>query len=178
MCPVATILGVTSTIAGVAGASMSYVQGQNAAKAQSQMYYQNAKAANENAVRMYADTSSRQVQEMQSATVEQAESIKAARQAAATTRVAAGEAGISGLSVDALLGDIYGADAKYRDNIDQQTEWTVAQLQREKEGIQSSAQDRVNSVTKGTSPNFLELGLKIGQAGLDGYSTYSKYKKP
>lgn len=161
---------------------MSYVQGQQMAKAQEaayqQQYQQNAKSAQKAAVQNYAAIDQRIVQEQQAASTEVEQSVIEARKAAATTRVAAGEAGISGLSVDALLGDIYGASARHADNVNQQTEWTVQQLQREKEGIASNTQDRINSVSAPIiqRPNFLDLGLRIGSAALDSYSTYKKLK--
>ena len=185
MCEPATIIAATTAVIGVASAAMSYSSQMSVAKAQSQAYQQNytqnAQTAQQAAVQQYAVVDQRIVQEQQAATVEKDQSALEARKAAATTRVAAGEAGISGLSVEALLGDIYGQSAKYNDQVDQQTEWTVQQMQREKEGIATNTQDRINNgVQKPTiqRPNFIDLGLKITQTGLDSYTSYQKYKKP
>lgn len=182
MCNVVTILAATAAITGVASAGMSYIQAQQTANVQEkvyqQQYTQNAQSAQKAAVQNYAAIDQRIVQEQTAASKEVEQSVIEARKAAATTRVAAGEAGISGLSVDALLGDIYGASARHADEVNQQTEWTVQQLQREKEGIASNTQDRINSVQSPviSRPNFLDLGLRIGSTAVDSYSTYKQLK--
>lgn len=180
MCSVIALLATTTAIVGVASAGMEYVHAQQTANVQEQMYQQqytqNAQSAQKAAVQNYAAIDQRIVQEQTAASKEVEQSVIEARKAAATTRVAAGEAGISGLSVDALLGDIYGASARHADEVNQQTEWTVQQLQREKEGISSNAQDRINSVQSPviSRPNFLDLGLRIGSTAANSYSTYKQ----
>ena len=182
MCP-PVVVAVAGLAISAASAAMSYVQGQNAAKAQSQayqqQYQQNTQSAQKAAVQQYAAVDQRMLQEQAAADVEKDQSALEARKAAATTRVAAGEAGISGLSVDALLSDIYGQSAKYNDQVDQNTEWTAQQLQREKEGVKAQTVDRINSVQKPTiqRPNFIDLGLRIGGAAVNSYSSYKQMTK-
>lgn len=172
------ILAAATFAVSAASAVSSHVSQVQQAKTQDAIYQRNARAANEAAIQDYANLGLRQQQEQIAGEQERQQSTLEARQAAATTRVAAGEAGISGLSVNALLMDIYGQDARYRDSVRQQEEWTVDQLQREKEGVKASAIDRTNSVQPGQRPSFVDLGLRIGAAGLDSYNTYSRYKSP
>jgi hypothetical protein len=86
--------------------------------------------------------------------------------------VAAGEAGVSGLSVEALQRDIAAGGARFNDRVDQQTEWTQAQLQADKRGQSYQAVDRINSVRKANKPSILATGLKIAAAGVSAGTSY------
>lgn len=87
-----------------------------------------------------------------------------ARRADAMTRVAAGEAGVAGSSVDALLGDIERqrlmADAGIRKNSAAMQD----QLNGEKKGVRATRKAQINSVA---APNPYATGIKIGGSVLD-----------
>lgn len=98
----------------------------------------------------------------------------ARRQAQSTATVAAGEAGISGLSVDALLRDLAG-QAGY-DNATAYENYlrTDQRINVARENTQNNYESTLNSVRQPQiqSPNWLGAGLKIGQSALDSYSQY------
>ncbi|NKD46206.1 hypothetical protein HEQ69_10875 [Haematospirillum jordaniae] len=172
----ATALAFASLGLNAAGTVAGFMGQRDQARAQNQMYAENMRLANESALRMYSDSTTRQQQEMESAANEQMLALREARKAAATTRTAAGEAGLSGLSVDSLLADIYGQDATYRASIARKADWTMEQLQREKAGIRATAADRAHSMAPGTKPSFVNLGLQLGAQGMQTYSGYRRDK--
>lgn len=96
----------------------------------------------------------------------------AGRAAMATARVSAGESGVSGLSVDALLRDLGGAvgrdNAAVSTNLGRQEQALNAQMT----NTYISSNSQLNSIQTPTQPNYLGAALKIGQAGLDAYSGY------
>lgn len=96
----------------------------------------------------------------------------AGRSAAATATVAAGEAGVSGTSVDALLRELQGRAAW--DNMTAETNYlrqdTALNAQRENVIINSNSQ--LNSLTTPASPDYLGAAARFGQSGLNIYSNY------
>lgn len=164
----AMALGTAQTVMGYAGE-------RQAAATQNAMVRENQKAANANLVREYADVQTRQIQEEDAAAVQKQD---ISREARATTMAAAGEAGVSGLSVDALLADVYGKEATAKDRISQNSGFTTANLTREMDGLKAKAQDRINSMPWATGPSPLAAALKIGGVGLDSYNRYGKPKQP
>lgn len=143
------------------------------ANQQNEMYVENAKAANENLKSEYYQNQQRMIQEQEAAATQKREAQRELRGAQATATVAAGEAGVSGLSVDALLNEYAGRTGEYNDKVDQQTEWTMAQLNNNMRGFQSKAQDRINSVQRANKPSFLDTGLRIASAGLGSVNDYN-----
>ncbi|QDB71023.1 internal protein B [Bordetella phage vB_BbrP_BB8] len=98
----------------------------------------------------------------------------ALRRAQATARVSAGEAGVSGLSVDALLRDLAGQagydNATAVENYMRQD----ADINARRENTQNSYTSGLNSIrqTQIQSPDYLGAALRIGQAGLKSYADY------
>ena len=90
-----------------------------------------------------------------------------ARAAASSARVAAGEAGVSGLSVDALLRDLYGDRERLNSNANMQLDRTVDQLNSEARGVQSGTQSRLNSLTPVSPEDWLSPTAQAG-AGIAG----------
>jgi hypothetical protein len=114
----------------------------------------------------------RMLQEQEKGAAEKMDTVREAREAKATATVAAGEAGVSGLSVDALLAEFDGRAAAANDRTDQNTEWTLSQLNNEMKGIRANAEDRINSVQRAAAPSFFNTGLKIAGVGLDSYNDF------
>lgn len=168
---VAAALGTAQTVTG-------YMGERQAAATQNAMVRENQKAANANLVREYADVQTRQIQEEDAAAIQKQDISREARAARATTMAAAGEAGVSGLSVDALLADVYGKEATAKDRISQNSGFTTSNLTREMDGLKAKAQDRINSMPWATGPSPLAAALKIGGVGLDSYNRYGKPKQP
>lgn len=128
-----------------------------------------------NAVEALNDTNNsfteRQGQESDAASANKFDYALEARSARATAEVAAGEAGVSGLSVEALLNDLSGRQGRFNDRTDQNRDMALDQIQAQKRGASRTARDRINSVAK---PSLFDTGLRIAGAGLDAYSQSRK----
>lgn len=159
---------------GVAQTGMEFLGAQQQAKQHNAMVRENQRAANANLVQEYADIQTRQIQEEDAAAVQKQDVAREARAARATTMAAAGEAGVSGLSIDALVADVYGKEATAKDRISQNSGFTTQNLTAELKGVKAKAQDRINSMPWATGPSPFAAALKIGGIGLDSYSRYKK----
>lgn len=167
-------LSIMTAAFGIAQTATQFIGAQQQAKAQNEMVRENQKAANANLVREYADVQTRQLQEEDAAAVQKQDVSREARAARATTMAAAGEAGVAGLSVDALLADVYGKEATAKDRISQNNGFTTQNLTREMDGLRAKAKDRINSMPWANGPSPFAAALKIGGVGLDSYSSYQK----
>lgn len=171
MCdPVSIAIGL-----GVAQAGMQ-VQGQRQqAKAQAKVQ-SNASAAEKQ--RYLAEVSSMRVQQGQeqvAAAQRIQASSKKAREARATARVSAGEAGVAGLSVDALINDLTRKEAENRFANNQQlaTNNVNRQMQLNDAGLGfTNNLLRINKPIE--QPDYLGAALGGTQTGLSTYSTLKK----
>lgn len=145
----------------------------SSASAQAQMYKQNAENARRSAVNQYGANQQRMMQEQQAAAAEQDQVSREARMAASTANVAAGEAGVSGNSVNNSIRSMYARADQYNAQVGKNLDWTLAQLQSEQAGVQYQAQDRIDSVAR---PSFADTMLRIGGAALDSTGTYYQMK--
>ncbi len=124
------------------------------------------------------DINRRITQEREAAANERFESGLKARSTRATNEVAAGEAGISGLSLEGLLADIDNAQSRYVGTVDQNLDWTEQQLASEKRGAGAQTVDRINSVRRAERPSLLNLGLQIGTAAVNSATSYNRMSNP
>lgn len=102
------------------------------------------------------------------------ESTKKAREARATARVSAGEAGVAGLSVDALINDLTRKEAEYNFNTQKQLQMSDVNrtLQLRDAGLGfTNNMLRINKPIE--QPNYLGAALSGAQTGL---STHSALK--
>ncbi|WGD31652.1 hypothetical protein AncyloWKF20_07490 [Ancylobacter sp. WKF20] len=110
-------------------------------------------------------------QERTAAAEEMQKNIRTVTAQKATAEATAGEAGVSGLSVDMLLGELDNAASRDRSNIQSNLDMTVAQLDQERRAAETTRDNRINSVPRGRKPSGLGLAVGIGQAGLGAYNT-------
>lgn len=159
-----------SAASGVAG----FAADAQAADDQERVYEQNRK----NALAAFEDkqrsVNLQIMQERESAALEKFDTALESRAARATNDVAAGEAGVSGITVDALARDFASREARFNDRVDRQSEWTTTQLAADKRGQSYEALDRVNSQPRAPKPSFVGAGLRIAAGGLDAYSKHKK----
>lgn len=104
-------------------------------------------------------------------TVEMQKATKKAREARATARVSAGEAGVSGLSVQALLNDYTRQEGAYRYGLTRQGEQQDIgrELRLKDQGLQSY--NNLLSINKPIAQvDYLGSALKGAQAGMSTYS--------
>lgn len=131
------------------------------ARAQNKVFGQNARSANENARLNYAQSALRFNQEREAAVGRGLAVAAERRRKVATSRVSAGEAGVGGNSVDALISNLYGQEGRSLTDINTNLTNLATQTDLNNLGIQSTAQSQRNSVAPG---NFNPLlgALSIG----------------
>lgn len=155
------ITGAASIAAQVAGANAQAAQNRE----QSRLIRQ--KEAQD-----YAALDLRQQQEAQNASAEILKNDRRARSAAATAQAAAGAAGVRGLSVDALLADLYGQQADFNAGVNMNLDRTGTALRQERLGVQTGTQSAFNSLTPITPPDYLGTALRTGTGVLGAYDRY------
>lgn len=160
-------LSAASAVAGYMGQQQQY-------EAQMAQKRENDRAAADSARKRYESIATSLKGEQSKASGEMLDAQTEALKARSKAKVAAGEAGVSGLSVDALLSDFSGQEERYLGRIDQNYNTTAAAYQDEREGAYDTARQRINSMATPVKPSFAGAAIRIGQAGIDAYS--STYK--
>lgn len=170
------IMGVASFGLGIAQAVGGYMQASQAATNQDRMYEQN-KANAQAAFSSEQDTlQQRQVQEDTAAAQRSFDMNQEYVRARETSENASANRGQSGLSIEALTADLDIQEETRQANAAKSLEWTLADLQRNKEASGANYVSNVNSVQKGEHPSFGNLALGIVGAGLQGYNDYGSAK--
>jgi hypothetical protein len=168
MCPPLVIAAVAL---GAAQAGMSIHGQRQQAKTQEKMQKNASAAEQQRHLQEMSAARLRERQEMTSAAQAIQESTKKAREARATGRVSAGEAGVSGLSVDALLNDMTRKEAEYSFSVQQQQQFQS--INRDLAFQDGAMQSRMNllSINKPIAqPNYLGAILDGAQTGMSAYS--------
>ena len=186
MCPVTIGLGLGASqaaAAGVGAAAISSAMGvattalsirgqQQAAKAQAKAQAQQTQAEQQRLLQQQsAERINQRFQEEQAASQLQ-KSVTKAREARATARVSAGESGVSGISVDALMNDLTRKQAVYSFGLTRQLEQSniATDLRMKDQGMAS--QQRLLAINKPIEqPNYLEGILKGASTGLNAYGS-------
>lgn len=160
---------VTMGVMAVTSTFMQYQAAQQQAKAQTQLYNMNKAAAIKS---MQSDQTALGLQAQQNADAASQQindrRLEALRQSSTAT-VAAGEAGVSGFSVERVLRDISGASSKDVSTIQQNLDWNNQQIQSQMVGVTNDTQSRINSVQKGVKPSLLGTIFKAGIGGAESY---------
>jgi hypothetical protein len=94
--------------------------------------------------------------------------------AAATARAAAGEAGVHGLSVDAIEGEFYAKQGRFSEAVDQNYNMQRSLMIGEMEATRSKGQSQINAVK---NPELLDTGLAIIGSALSAGTGYVKMSK-
>lgn len=157
MCDVVTALAATSFIVDTAGKITQH-------RGQQQQADKTRAAADASAREGISQISLRQNQEQDAAAQSILQADRQARMADAQARVSAGEAGVAGASVDAVLHDISQQDAEFRSATNTNLSNTMDQLDAEKRGIRVQAANQKSLVPY---PTPLATGLSIAGSGLD-----------
>ena len=158
------------------GAVLDYQQGVQNAKMQDAMFNQNRLNAL-HAMRM--DSQQTQLR-MQQEGIAAGEAIfdnhLQTMQNLSTANVAAGESGVTGISVARLMNNIKAVGGRETINIMTNRDWNVGQLNHQLHGIRDNTIGRINSVARGVKPSALATALRIGQAGLSAHGQYKEAK--
>jgi hypothetical protein len=156
------IASVASTAATVA----AQAQAARAQTAANQRQYENtmrARAANLN------QTNLMQQQEREAGSQKLEENNMAARAARSTATVAAGENGISGLSVDALMADLGTKQNRFNSSVVTNYDNASMAIANQRENIDINAASQINSLKTPAMPDYFGAALRIGNAAYQGY---------
>lgn len=162
-----TALAIASSVASVVGQQ----QAANAQAATNQRQYENtirAYNANVNQTNLMA------AQEREAAVQKLNENNSTARAAQAKATVAAGESGISGLSVDALLGDMSFKQNEFSTSVNTNLERANSAIQRQRDNAYFSAASTINELKTPAMPDYFGSALKIGTS-LKGDQKFQKF---
>lgn len=164
MAAIAIAVTVASTAASIRGQQI-------AAKTQRKVQENASIAERQRYLQEVSSMRVQQGQEQAAAAQRLQASSKKAREARATARVSAGEAGVSGLSVDALINSLTQQEAGFNFATDQQLQMNDVNrtMQLEQSGLGfTNNMLRINKPIEG--PNYIGSLLQGAQAGMSMYS--------
>ena len=118
-----------------------------------------------------AQTNLMQSQEQAQAIQQKTQNNLQAQKALSTATVSAGESGVSGLSVDALLSDLAGSRDRFNESVDQNYANASAAINNQRQNLGTQAASQINSLRTPQMPDYLGAGLRIATA-------YDNYKNP
>jgi hypothetical protein len=165
---------VTSTVSGIVGYAGQQQQANQQAAYQAALVQQrnqqiseNQRLAQQSYLQQANQVNLKQQQEGEAASQAIQSTQIDALQAKARARVAAGESGLSGLSVENLLADFDRQDAVYRDSVRHNLQYSRLQSQEDIKGLRAQAEGRYQEIQPYlpepiTRPSFLGTALSIG----------------
>lgn len=155
---------------GAGSAGASFIGQRQQAKQQMAYQKQASIAEQKRAQQEQTSIRMRQGQETEATAREINEMSKKAREAVSTAKVSAGEAGVSGLSVDALLTDYENQSLAYNMGITRQQEMKDVQagLAMTDAGFRT-VNNQIGINRPVSRPSFLEGALSVASSGLSGY---------
>lgn len=148
-----TALGIGTSLLGTAA---SYSANVSAANQQNQYYYNNAEAANQDAVEKYSQAQLKQIQE-EAATASDLRDIQVATMKAEGTALASTEN--AGLSTDLVLRDIARQGAEYKNKVYVNAKNTKLQSDSDKKAIEAETRNRINSVSQAAEPSVTAAAI-------------------
>lgn len=155
-----------ATAASAAATAMAQRQAASAQSDANQRQYENtmrARSANIN------QTNLMQQQERAGSMQQLEENNMAARAARSTASVSAGESGISGLSVDALLSDLGTKQNRFGSSVATNYGNASMAIANQRENVGINAVSQINSLKTPEMPDYFGAALRIGNAAYKGY---------
>ena len=161
-----------SAVASVASPLVSYAGQRQQARQQARYQAQAQAAERQRFLQEQTSLRMRQAQEQEAVGRELEQVSKKSQAALARARVSAGEAGVAGASVQALMDDYMRQEAGYRSALARQQELGVigTGMQLEQAGF-ATQQRQIGLSQPIDRPNILTAGLGALQSGLSGYRT-------
>jgi hypothetical protein len=169
---------VALAVVGGLQAGAQYAGQRKQAKQQQRYQGQAAEAERQRFIQEQSAMRMRQAQEEEAMNVELGDIALKSREALSRAGVSAGEAGVSGASVDALLNDYTRQEADYRVAVTRQQE-----LQNINTGLaltDAGYRTQMNQIGINkpiNKPSFLTAGLSAAQSAMSGYRTGMEIKK-
>jgi hypothetical protein len=191
-CEATTVLMIAGIAVAAASTGASLYAQSEQADAQADYQVKLAEARNKeisenyvlatNAYQMQVNSLNRRVDQEQErmASEEEKNAIRAA-QARATVRTASGEAGVSGVSVNALLRDFMAQESRYREGLHRQNEFLREGIEDNKEAAKQTAQGRNVAIqpiiaSPIAQPQYLAETLKLGSNIFGQVNAYQNQK--
>lgn len=162
---------IASLVTTVTSIYSSFDQG----RTQKQIFESNQNAAIRSAIDQYDALGAQANQRREAAGQQATQNALAAARARATAATAAEGSGISGSSVDQIVNEISGQEAKNYTDIAANEAYAQDQATRVGKGITAQAQDRINSVAPGGFNPIVGL-LQIGAGATDAYMQTPGFK--
>ena len=163
---------VTLTTIAVVSGGAQYIGQRRMARQQARYQARASEMERQRAMQEQSAMRIRQAQEQEAANRELADVSLKARESLAKARTSAGEAGVSGASVEALLDDYTRQEAAYRIGISRQRELQDVQTGLALTDAGYRTQMRQIDINRPIDkPSFLTGALNIAQSGLSGYRT-------
>lgn len=173
---------VTQTVASLAISAASGVANYMAQSAQADAQEDYNRQLNKNAEQAYVNDLEalrlQQVQDEKQAKQKIIQNQKEALAARSRAKTAAGEAGVSGLSVDALLADFENQEAQFKDSVVENLDNRNQQRFQESIAAGTRLQSRQNSAQPVSRPSLLGTGLQIAGSSVGTLQDYNRYKNP
>lgn len=163
---------VTMAVLTVAKGFSDYQQGVAEAQSTQARFDANRLAANDARDLKVQSLIQRGQQEAEAAAEEKLRLGISALEGEGAAKVAAGEAGVSGSTVDLLLQDYEAQKLRGVTTINRNLENVENQLELEKMGASAEAQNRVNSLQQGVMPNFLAAAVGTAADATAAYAAY------
>lgn len=157
----------------IGSTAMQHKQASMQAKMQTQMHQQNQANAISSLADTYTTNGIRAGQEAQKASEDIVERRRQAMMQHATANVASGEAGVQGITVDRILGNILGNAGRDVSTIQRNQAWGAQQIGRENTAARTNAISRMNSTSPGIKPSGWATAFNIGAAATQAYTGYS-----
>lgn len=161
MCEPTTVALLT-----VASSAASFVGQQQAASAQESANNEARNLAIQNQRLQIRALQNQEDEENRRAEEALRDNSRAAEAAKATAQVSAGEAGVSGLSVDALLGDLERQEGENKQDIIQTQDFGQRQRQLDREGVGINAQSQINQLPLVEYPSVFEFAVGAASSGI------------
>lgn len=117
------------------------------------------KTAQKQAISDYDQMTKRGKQETAAAAQKNFETSISTKKAVAVAKASASEGNVGGLSVESLLSDIYGQEARIRDGVNQNLEATQDELRNNKRSIGMNLKNTIASRPKSSGPSLIGAGL-------------------
>lgn len=163
MCSVSLAITGISTAFGVISKVMEF-------SSQADQSAATQKAAVVSANKGYEQVGLRQQQEKVAGSQNEFETSLEARRAQASARVSGGEAGVEGVSYNAVIGEFMNRFGRFATATRASSDMTVAQLQTDKDAIKAQAEGRINAAPPPSKMGLIgNIGLGIGSAGYESY---------
>lgn len=168
MCEPTTLaaLQVAASVASVVGQQQA-VNVQNQANQRQYDTIMAARAANIN------QTNLMQQQEREGAMQKIEENNLKANAAVSTAKVASGEAGVSGLSVNSLLADLGTKQNRFNSSVETNYDRTTEAINIQRQNVGTNAQSQVAQLKTPAMPDYFGAALRIGNAMSDLSKNYA-----